>query len=207
MFDRALGCLFLLAGLVVLFGELLAFFLFGAVLVRAGFFSDPDVYARWRPWLLAGGLLIGVPMHAAALILTFSGSASMLAGAPHQRGALAVVAVYLTLLTGRAQTHRAKWVQDRLKAVGRLALTNYLSETVICTTIFCSFGFGLDAALGPPETLLVLLGVWAAQPALQSPLLAVLPHRPGRVDLAQPGPTPVRGAPTACADPSASSGS
>src|SRR5207248_2341749 len=70
---------------------------------------------------------------------------------------------------GWAQTNRAAWLQDRLKAVGRLALTNYLSQSVICTTIYYSFGLGLYATTGRPATLLVVLGVWVLQ-LLVSPL-------------------------------------
>src|SRR5262249_6563052 len=170
-FDRALKTMMLVPKVVLLIGGLLlAYFLFGAILVRAGFFSDREVYRRWRPWLLAGGLLLGVPMHVAALILTFAGGRySFLSVAPHQWGALGIAVVYLTLLTGWAQTDRAAWLQDRLKAVGRLALTNYLAQTVICTTIFYSFGFGLYATMGRPATLLVVLGVWLLQ-LLLSPL-------------------------------------
>ncbi len=163
LFDRALNCAFLLVAMVFTAGELLACFLFGATLVRSGFFSDPDVYSRWRPWLLGGGLLIGVPAEVAALILSFGGDRDNLASGPQLFGAMAIATVYLTLLTGWAQTHRAQWLQNRLKAVGRLALSNYLSQTVICTTVFYSFGLGLYATMGRPATLLVVLGVWTLQ--------------------------------------------
>jgi uncharacterized protein len=169
-FDRVLKTVLMQKTLVLFGGDLLACFLFGAFLVRAGFFSNPVVYRRWRPWLLAGGLLLGVPMHAAALILMFAGGKyAFLSAAPHLCGAIGIAAVYLTLLTGWAQTERAAWLQERLKAVGRLALTNYLSQTVICTTIFYSFGFGLYATTGRPATLLVVLGAWLLQ-LLLSPL-------------------------------------
>jgi uncharacterized protein len=163
VFDRIFGTIFLLVVLIFIYGELLACFMFGAILVRSGFFHDPEVYCRWRPWLLAVGLLIGVPMHVAVLILTFGGGNDTVTTAAQLCGGIAIALVYLTLLTGWEQSHRAEWLQRRLKAVGRLALTNYLSQTVICTTIFYSFGFGLYATLGRPETLLIVLAVWLVQ--------------------------------------------
>jgi uncharacterized protein len=163
------------------FGYLLACFMLGAYLVRGGFFSDPEVHRRWRGWLLGVGLLLGVPMHVAALIVTFAGGAyAPLSTAPHMIGAIAVALVYLTLLTGWAQTDRAVWLQDRLKAVGRLALTNYLMQTVICTTIFYSFGFGLYATYHRPATLLVVLGIWVFQ--LTASLLYLKVFRIGPVE-------------------------
>lgn len=50
-----------------------------------------------------------------------------------------------------------------IRAVGRTALSNYLLQTVICTTIFYGHGLGLYARLGRAELLLVVLGVWAIQ--------------------------------------------
>ena len=67
------------------------------------------------------------------------------------------------LVTGWSYSGRAQWLQSRIRAVGKLALTNYLSQTVICTTIFYSFGFALYGTLGRPATLLVVLGVWLLQ--------------------------------------------
>ena len=99
LFNRVLGCLFMVVVLFFICGELLACFLFGAFLVRGGFFSDPEVYRRWRPWLLAGGLTLGVPMHVATLILTFGGGHyASLANAPLLCGEIAIAVVYLTLL-------------------------------------------------------------------------------------------------------------
>jgi uncharacterized protein len=165
VFDRVLKSLYQWTiALFVIVGELLACFLFGAFLVRGGFFSDPDVYRRWRPWLLGFGLVVGIPAHVAALIMTFAaGAYEFLASAPHLFGAIAIAVVYLTLLTGWAQTERGAWLQHAFKSVGRLALSNYLSQTVICTTIFYSFGFALYDTLGRPATLLVVLGVWIVQ--------------------------------------------
>lgn len=49
-----------------------------------------------------------------------------------------------------------------LRAVGRTALSCYLAQTVICTTIFYGHGFGLFGKLDRVEQLGVVVAVWAA---------------------------------------------
>ena len=56
-----------------------------------------------------------------------------------------------------------------LVAVGRMALTNYLATTLICTTLFNGYGFGLFGSLHRYQLYFVVLAVWAAQ-LLISPL-------------------------------------
>jgi uncharacterized protein len=50
-----------------------------------------------------------------------------------------------------------------LAAVGRMALTCYLMQTIICTTIFYGHGFGAFGRMDRWQQLLVVLGVWAFQ--------------------------------------------
>jgi uncharacterized protein len=51
----------------------------------------------------------------------------------------------------------------RLAAVGRMALTNYLMQSVICTTIFYGYGFGLYGSVSRTGLVGVVLAVWAVQ--------------------------------------------
>jgi uncharacterized protein len=57
----------------------------------------------------------------------------------------------------------------RLAAVGRMALTNYLAQTLLCTTLFYGYGFGLFDRLDRFELLGVVAAVWLLQLAY-SPL-------------------------------------
>ncbi|MBT8484808.1 MAG: DUF418 domain-containing protein [Phycisphaerae bacterium] len=50
-----------------------------------------------------------------------------------------------------------------LAAVGRMAFTNYIMQTVICTTIFYGHGFGQFGRLERVEQLGVVVAVWAVQ--------------------------------------------
>jgi len=52
-----------------------------------------------------------------------------------------------------------------LVAVGRLALSNYLLQSVICTTIFYGHGFGLFARVERAEQLGLVIGLWAVHVA------------------------------------------
>jgi uncharacterized protein len=47
-----------------------------------------------------------------------------------------------------------------LKAVGRMAFTNYILETVLCTTIFYGHGLGLFGSVDRLGQLLLVLGIW-----------------------------------------------
>jgi len=53
-----------------------------------------------------------------------------------------------------------------LQAVGRLALTNYLLQTLICTTLFYSYGLGLYGKFGPAAVTLLAIGIYLFQVAL-----------------------------------------
>jgi uncharacterized protein len=49
-----------------------------------------------------------------------------------------------------------------LGAAGRMAFTNYIAQTVICTTIFYGHGFGRFGSFERIDQLAVVLAVWAA---------------------------------------------
>jgi uncharacterized protein len=50
-----------------------------------------------------------------------------------------------------------------LAAVGRMALTNYLAQSVVCTLIFYSYGLGYFGGIGPAAGLLLTIGIYALQ--------------------------------------------
>jgi uncharacterized protein len=50
---------------------------------------------------------------------------------------------HLAVLLLFVKSGKLMWLQDRLAAVGRMALTNYIMHSVICAFIFLGVGFGL----------------------------------------------------------------
>ncbi len=53
-----------------------------------------------------------------------------------------------------------------LRAVGRMALTNYLLQTLICTTLFNAYGLGLYGKVGPAAAALMAIAIYLLQVGL-----------------------------------------
>lgn len=65
-----------------------------------------------------------------------------------------------------------------LANVGRMALTNYLSHTLICTTIFYGYGLGRFGAVDFPRLWGVVVGVWAFNLVFSAVWLKMFPTGP-----------------------------
>ena len=55
------------------------------------------------------------------------------------------------------------WPLRSVEAVGRMALTNYLMQSVICTTIFYGHGLGLFGRVDRAGQFAIVVGIWAFQ--------------------------------------------
>jgi uncharacterized protein len=55
------------------------------------------------------------------------------------------------------------WLTGRLAAVGRMALTNYLMQSLLCTTFFNGYGFGFYGAFDRVQLYGIVAAVWALQ--------------------------------------------
>jgi uncharacterized protein len=78
-------------------------------------------------------------------------------------GAPALSIFYMTSLVLLTQT--AIWERrlQPLASVGRMAISNYLLQTLICTTLFYGYGFGLYGQVGAPAGVLLTLAIYVLQ--------------------------------------------
>ncbi len=72
---------------------------------------------------------------------------------------LAYISGIILLL--RSERWQQRW--KPLASVGKMALTNYLLQTVICTTLFYSYGFGLYGSVGPAVGLGITVLIFSLQ--------------------------------------------
>lgn len=73
--------------------------------------------------------------------------------------ALGHVGVIMLIVQSRAWT----WLTGRLAAVGRMALSNYLTHSIVCTALFYGYGFGLFGQINRTGLAAIVLGIWVFQ--------------------------------------------
>ncbi|MFT6751142.1 MAG: hypothetical protein ACI9VI_001086 [Candidatus Azotimanducaceae bacterium] len=78
-------------------------------------------------------------------------------------GRLAMALGYLGLIVYMVKNHFFANFQNRLAAVGRMALTNYLMQSLMCAVLFTGLGFSLVGQLERSEIYLIVLGIWIFQ--------------------------------------------
>jgi uncharacterized protein len=78
-------------------------------------------------------------------------------------GNLALSFFYASALILLAQRHAWKSRLAPLAAVGRMALSNYLFQSLVCTTLFYSYGLGLFGKVGPAAGLALSFAIYSVQ--------------------------------------------
>lgn len=134
-------------------------FIFGVLLGRAEFFRDPNRAPALRNWMLIVGFGIGLPLNGVSMFLTNAQLGAYVNFLEIAGGALLSVG-YLVLLVLLLKSRIVRWLLRPLENVGRIALTCYLMQSLLCTTFFYSYGLGYFATLTRSQLLLVVLGVW-----------------------------------------------
>lgn len=67
---------------------------------------------------------------------------------------------YGMFVIAMSKTNIFNLITTPLAAVGRMALTNYLMQTLLCTTFFYGYGFGYFASIEYPQLWFVIAAVW-----------------------------------------------
>jgi len=154
--------------LVVFFGwRTGGIILIGMGLYKLGVFSaarSKGFYAA----LVAIGALVGVPVimygaHRnieAAWDVTYS---FYLGGLYNSWASILVALGWVGLVMLLCKSDVLEFAKRVLAAVGQMALTNYLMQTIICTTVFYGHGFGAFGHFERTHQIITVLAVWIVQ--------------------------------------------
>ena len=156
-------------GLLMVVPMALGVFMLGAWLVRSGRVHDVAAqrgfYARMAAWTLPLGAVFGAL--AMAVGSSFDGMRQMgpmmAATGLMMLGSLPLALGYLSLLVLGLGLPGISRVLGWLAPAGRMALTHYLLQSLVASTLFYGYGFGLWGELGRAAQVLLVLVVFAAQ--------------------------------------------
>jgi len=146
-------------------------FLLGYLVGRRRLLQDAADHLPFFRKLLVWGLALGLAGNLATAVegvmrrrgVRLSPAVDLVLMVPHEIGVLALAAAYLSALTLLMQ--RPAWRRRLLilAPVGQTALTNYLSQSLICTFLFYGWGLGLIGRVGPALCVPLTLAIFAAQ--------------------------------------------
>ncbi len=147
-------------------GETLPLMLIGMALFRGGMFTGSWPRRQLRAMAL-GGISFGGLLTIGLILIAWSQQfpvvmmqaiLSWWSAVPH----LAMALGYAAALVMLAQGSRGGWLDTRIAAVGRMALTNYLGATLVFTAIFYGWGLGLIGSVPERWHWIFVLGGWLA---------------------------------------------
>jgi uncharacterized protein len=157
------------------FLDALAMMILGMVLMRAGLFAGSWPRSRYLA-VSAAAFLVGLPLAAwqtGVMLATdfhpVDVTASKFSYDPRR---LALALGWLGLILWFARATAGAAIRRALAAAGRMALTNYLAQSILCALLFYGFGLGLYGRLTGYQLYGVVLAIWAVELAWSSWWLA-----------------------------------
>ncbi len=148
------------------FLDALAMMLAGLLVCRHGLLTRPQP-PRVHRLLVLGGFGLGLPLalwQTGTLLATdFHPVAGVTTMFSYDLRRLAMMAGYLGLILAFCHSAAGQAAKRALAATGRMALTNYLAQSIVCGLLFYGFGLGLYGRVtGYPLYGIVAL-VWALE--------------------------------------------
>jgi uncharacterized protein len=155
-----------LGALLVVGPQVLGMFLIGSWFARSGAIARPDQHARLFAWLRLGALPLGLALMLASAWYQpwlAPGRFDLRSAVAYAAGSVAGLLMCLGYLAwGVRWSHALRW----LAPAGRMALSNYLGQSLVCTLLFYGYGLGGFEQMGRAWQLLFAVALFAAQVAL-----------------------------------------
>ncbi len=141
--------------------HLIGLMLFGMALFKSGFLSG-----RWPTWTYFVSALITLPLGVRLVVdgtsLT-TGFAGLFEAKEFVWGGLLLSIGYMSEVIALTKAIGPRFGLGAFAAIGRMAFTNYLMQTLICTTLFYGWGFGLFERTTRGQQLGIVVAICAFQ--------------------------------------------
>jgi uncharacterized protein len=138
----------------------------GMAFLKLGILQAQRSY-RFYAWLAAIGYGIGIPVNSytAWLIVqsNFDVATKWFANGTYDIGRLSIAMAHGGVLMILCKAGVLNFLTRRLAAAGQMAFSNYVMQSVVCSTIFTGVGFGLFGKLERYQLYYVVAALWTVQ--------------------------------------------
>ncbi|GIG91081.1 DUF418 domain-containing protein [Plantactinospora endophytica] len=139
----------------------LAMFLLGMVAARRGLLVGLTGRESWLRIVQLVGFPVGIV--GGAVYATLGGTGNTLGVLVSVLTAPLLAAAYAATLIRVVHSDRGRWLGTALAPAGRMALSNYLGQSVATLLIFTGVGFGLVGQVSPLEMMLFAVAIFVGQ--------------------------------------------
>lgn len=159
----------MLPGFLFFYPVVLAMFITGTLAARKGIISNFREHLPLFRKMLAWGLITGVILNALYAYaytqapLNEPGMWGFLVNFCHTTGGVAFSLAYVSFIALLSAEGNLKGFRNALAPVGRMALTNYLLHSIVCTTIFLPYGLGLFGKISISQGILLTIAIFLIQ--------------------------------------------
>ncbi len=149
--------------------KILGMFLLGFYAYRRGYFHDISSHHAFIRRVMLWGLVLGIIGNAMLATLMWMGAFSppsvlgIVATAAYALGVPSLALFYVAVIVMLWQKTTWRCVLTHLVPVGRMALTNYLLQTLICVFIFYGYGAGGFGKIGVTAATIVAFAIFLLQ--------------------------------------------
>lgn len=146
--------------------DVLPMMLLGIALYRLGVITASLGFQAYLVMMLIGYAIgLSVNYYETTMVLrdNFSVPSMLKAGLTYPFGRIAMAFGHIGLVMIFCKSHFLVFLKKALAAVGRMALTNYIMQSVICGIVFTGVGFSLYGALERHQLYYVVFSVWLFQ--------------------------------------------
>ncbi|MEB2628983.1 DUF418 domain-containing protein [Peribacillus frigoritolerans] len=145
---------------IILFLSIFPFFLMGAGVAKQGFLQNPTQYKRKLKAISIVSLLLGMSIKMLPYVTVYHFGTIFV---QDYLGGPLLTIFYITAITILAERAGASRLLHPFSYIGRMSMSNYLFQSMVCTGIFYSYGLGLYGSVSYTTGFVFLIALFCLQ--------------------------------------------
>ncbi len=140
--------------------SVLPLFMFGMYVAQKGWFVHIDKHENTLRKLMIFTFMVGVPLKWLPYIV---GQNNLTEWVQNQFGGPLMATFYAAFIALFSQTYFGKKIMIPLAYVGKMSLSNYLFQSILCSLLFYNYGIGLYGSISPFVGILLTIIIYNIQ--------------------------------------------